>query len=319
MGFTEFPPLKPFKPPVGLSSGVRHTVISVASSHAVQAGILVVLASIPAGSMLKIRIQPPRDGSVLAVASNPGIDSPDTLDPNTVFELPPAKVESDPDRPTALPEHPSASPPSAIPVSRSTLAPVPEEFGGQTWMESERGEIPIGVVDASESNRATRVEDRTLQLEPQRTATVEQLERSDATEPPSLTRRLESDRTTAVEKSTPRAASSRPSIASKVAMPFSSSVAGVQTDSVPRPTFNVEPEYPRELLAQGVEGLVKLRVTVSAEGKPNAIRIHQSSGYAEFDAAAIAAVRRWRFEAGRRNATAVESTIVVPVRFQIER
>ncbi|MFM2094849.1 MAG: hypothetical protein RIS70_1973 [Planctomycetota bacterium] len=319
MGFTDFPPLKPFKPPVGLSSGVRQTLISVVSSHAVQAGILVVLASIPAGSMLKIRIQPPRDGSVLAVASSPGIDSPDSLDPSTVFELPPAKVQPDPDRPTTPPQHESASPQPAVPHSRSSLAVVPEDFSGQTWMESERGEIPIGVAEESESNRATRVEDLAVQLEPQRTATMERLDRSDATDPPSLTRPLESDRTAAVEKSIPRAASSRPSSASKVAMPFSSSVAGVQTDSVPRPTFNVEPEYPRELLAQGVEGLVKLRVTVSAEGKPGTIRVHQSSGYAEFDSAAIAAVRRWRFEAGRRNAIAVESTIVVPVRFQIER
>jgi len=79
------------------------------------------------------------------------------------------------------------------------------------------------------------------------------------------------------------------------------------------------PDYPASARRSGLEGLVKLRVSVSAEGAAEAIEIEVSSGHAALDRAAVDAVRRWRFEPARRDGRPIAGQILVPVRFRLDR
>lgn len=114
-------------------------------------------------------------------------------------------------------------------------------------------------------------------------------------------------------------ASTDASSAASNTAPFGSELAGAESIASPRRERNAEPDYPAELLARGIEGLVKIRVEVSANGKATRATIEKPSGHRQFDDAAVAAVRNWQFEPALRNGRPIASTIVVPVRFRIER
>jgi protein TonB len=81
---------------------------------------------------------------------------------------------------------------------------------------------------------------------------------------------------------------------------------------------NPEPDYPWASRRAGEEGRVVLRVEVSAGGIVEAIEIADSSGHRRLDAAALAAVRHWRFEPARIGDRAIATTVNVPVTFRLE-
>jgi len=89
------------------------------------------------------------------------------------------------------------------------------------------------------------------------------------------------------------------------------------------PDFNIsyfsnpEPEYPSLSRRQREQGLVKLRVHVTEEGRAGEVMLHMSSGYDRLDRAALDAVRRWRFRPAQRAGTPVPGWVVVPVRFEL--
>lgn len=80
---------------------------------------------------------------------------------------------------------------------------------------------------------------------------------------------------------------------------------------------NPSPVYPSASRRLGEEGRVVLRVAVSAEGLAERVEIKQSSGFRRLDEAARAAVERWRFVPARRGATAIESSVLVPLQFNL--
>lgn len=61
-------------------------------------------------------------------------------------------------------------------------------------------------------------------------------------------------------------------------------------------TRYVTPVYPKEALEQGLRGEVRVRVTVDAEGKVSDAVVLESNPPNVFDAAAVAAARKWRFK-----------------------
>jgi TonB family protein len=77
--------------------------------------------------------------------------------------------------------------------------------------------------------------------------------------------------------------------------------------------------YPPDLFRQGVEGEVMLYLRVDSTGGVirDSTRIESSSGYADFDAAALAAADGLRFSPATRGDTAVASPIQVPIRFSL--
>jgi protein TonB len=65
--------------------------------------------------------------------------------------------------------------------------------------------------------------------------------------------------------------------------------------SKPEPIYKTEIEYTAAARSEGIEGKLKLRITVGADGE--VIKVDVLASVApELDAAAVAAVRRWRFK-----------------------
>lgn len=80
---------------------------------------------------------------------------------------------------------------------------------------------------------------------------------------------------------------------------------------------NPQPPYPRAAKRSGLEGTVILRVLVGPEGKPQQIRVHESSGMELLDAAAVDAVLGWRFVPAKQGARAITAAVDVPIRFKL--
>ncbi len=85
---------------------------------------------------------------------------------------------------------------------------------------------------------------------------------------------------------------------------------------MPRVVSSVEAEYPPSALDEGREATVELFVTVADDGTVASAEIATSAG-ADFDEAALAAIRQWKFEPARRGDQAVQSRIRVPFEFAI--
>lgn len=82
-------------------------------------------------------------------------------------------------------------------------------------------------------------------------------------------------------------------------------------------TINPPPPYPRLARKLGHEGVVQLEALISVAGRVDDLRIAASSGHESLDAAALEAVRSWRFSAGQRNGQPVAMRVRVPVRFSL--
>ena len=86
----------------------------------------------------------------------------------------------------------------------------------------------------------------------------------------------------------------------------------------PRVIFKALPQYPGSALAEGLEGTALLSVFITKSGDAGKVEVSNSSGIADLDKAAVAAVSEWKFEAARRGGAAVESWYKIPVKFQIK-
>ncbi len=96
----------------------------------------------------------------------------------------------------------------------------------------------------------------------------------------------------------------------------------VATRTSPKPPMpvagNPPPRYPATARRRGIEGTVLVRLRVDQQGRVLAAEVLRSSGSKLLDAAAIAALRRWRFTPGQDQKGAVESTVTVPVEFALQ-
>lgn len=81
---------------------------------------------------------------------------------------------------------------------------------------------------------------------------------------------------------------------------------------------NPAPRYPLAARRAGEQGTVTLRVLVARDGLPMRVELERSSGSRHLDAAALEAVRAWRFVPARRGSDPVESWVLVPIVFRLE-
>ncbi len=89
---------------------------------------------------------------------------------------------------------------------------------------------------------------------------------------------------------------------------------------IANPRFRLPPSppaYPARARDLGQEGEVVVRARLDLSGAPEEVVVHRSSGFDLLDRAALAAVRRWAFEPGRRGGQAVPAWVQVPVRFAL--
>jgi TonB family protein len=82
-------------------------------------------------------------------------------------------------------------------------------------------------------------------------------------------------------------------------------------------TRAVPPEYPERALQQKITGSVTLEFTVDAKGEPQDVHVVSAEPAGTFDRAAIAAVRRWRYEPVVINNVPQEVTTRTTVRFTL--
>jgi len=81
---------------------------------------------------------------------------------------------------------------------------------------------------------------------------------------------------------------------------------------------NPSPRYPASARRAGTQGTVTLRVQVTREGLVARVDVEKSSGSPHLDAAALEAVKAWRFVPARQGAEPVESWVLVPIVFRLE-
>lgn len=80
---------------------------------------------------------------------------------------------------------------------------------------------------------------------------------------------------------------------------------------------NPEPVYPRRSRMLEEEGIVKLRVHVSADGKALDVQLFKSSGFSRLDDAALTAIQHWRFVPAKQGNQSIEGWVIVPVSFKL--
>ncbi len=89
-------------------------------------------------------------------------------------------------------------------------------------------------------------------------------------------------------------------------------------DHGPRVSEQSPPRYPRRALREGIEGTVRLTVSIDAMGNVVDVQIAQGSGSAELDRAAQDAVREWRYQPAIHDGQPVASTLEIPVDFKLD-
>jgi protein TonB len=86
--------------------------------------------------------------------------------------------------------------------------------------------------------------------------------------------------------------------------------------SQPSVLYKEEPRYTEEAKDDKIEGTVTLQLEITAEGRPENIRVKQSLGHG-LDENAIAAVQNWRFKPGVKDGQPVAVYANIEVTFHL--
>ncbi|MCB1228972.1 MAG: TonB family protein [Verrucomicrobiae bacterium] len=128
----------------------------------------------------------------------------------------------------------------------------------------------------------------------------------------------------------PKKTAPKPSSSPKPAPTSSESVAakpkkaapkaskGSSKTAPPRPLSPAAPNYPAAARKAGREGTTWVMVVVKSSGALRSARVHRSAGDSSLDNAALACVKRWRFEPGYRSGEAVEASALVKISFRLD-
>ena len=110
----------------------------------------------------------------------------------------------------------------------------------------------------------------------------------------------------------------------KSAIPLTLALAVMMTacgdrapDTPPRQLTSSPFHYPEELWDAGVEGETMLEIHVSRSGTVDSAKVRETSGYEEFDSAAVHGVTGLRFDPARRGTDSVAVTVLLPVQFHL--
>lgn len=87
-----------------------------------------------------------------------------------------------------------------------------------------------------------------------------------------------------------------------------------ELDQPPRVVYQPAPEYPPELKRRNIQGTVYIVFVVDKMGRV-VNPIIQKSAHSAFEAPALRAIKRWRFEPGQRKGQPVQFKMRVPITF----
>jgi protein TonB len=88
-------------------------------------------------------------------------------------------------------------------------------------------------------------------------------------------------------------------------------------DAKPLPIRTPPPEYPAELRDLNLAGTVVLAVSIDEKGEVTTCEVTKSTDK-RFEAAAVEAVRKWKFNPATKNKTPVSCKVTLPIRFAAE-
>lgn len=320
------------RPAPAKSVARKHWVFGLAGSSVWHCGVLAVLAAgLPTLRIAGCNWQPPSvevqqgRASVALMASVASQAQRQKSEPLEVAELPEVEIEVQPpelepvevevpkpdeslleadpwERPSETPPPPAADPPAA---REAAVEPVARREPQQA--DSQRVALP-----------ADTIERRQQDLE------VAAMER-----PPGTRQAAQP------QASTSAAATARPTIRKEAAQPNLDELAADEinaaaqaasaaskaregaVDELPRIVSNPSPVYPPQALLAGITGRVVLRVMVDESGAARRVNLLTSSGHEPLDAAALTAVRRWKFRPAQLDGKSVRYEVAVPVRFTL--
>ena len=86
-----------------------------------------------------------------------------------------------------------------------------------------------------------------------------------------------------------------------------------------QPIPNLDDYFPASCKRKGEEGVVILSIKVDRNGSPISAGVVASSGSDILDGAALAFYEKLKFDPANRDGTAVDTTIKLPVNFQLEQ
>lgn len=92
-----------------------------------------------------------------------------------------------------------------------------------------------------------------------------------------------------------------------------------EVDTHPRVMHKVPPSYPFRAKRRGVEGKVEVRFLVDKKGRVSQVSLIQAEPEGVFEESALKAVRKWRFEPGKKDGQPVATWVQVPIRFELSR
>ena len=96
------------------------------------------------------------------------------------------------------------------------------------------------------------------------------------------------------------------------------SSSGALTEAKPNYLKNPAPVYPWEARKKGWEGTVLLKTLIDKNGDPVIVEVEQSSGHSLLDETALKTVRRWKFRPAQLGNIPIESSVHVPIRFELK-
>ena len=82
----------------------------------------------------------------------------------------------------------------------------------------------------------------------------------------------------------------------------------------PVPVRTVAPEYPHQLKADGISGVVMVKCTIDEQGNVLGTDVVKSSNE-QFDKFATDAVKKWKFKPARQDGTPVSVQVTIPIKF----
>ena len=100
-------------------------------------------------------------------------------------------------------------------------------------------------------------------------------------------------------------------------LPAGSDAGVIPLLSDPNFRARTPPAYPRRAVELGQQGEVIVEALLDGAGVPQSVRVHRSSGFPLLDAAALDAVRAWRFVPAQQAGRPVAARVRLPVRFRL--
>jgi TonB family protein len=86
----------------------------------------------------------------------------------------------------------------------------------------------------------------------------------------------------------------------------------------PRKVTHVAPVYPASMQEAGLSGVVPVEAIIGRDGLVSSVRVLSAQAHPDLAAAAVDAVRQWRFTPTLLNGQPVEVAMAVSVRFDLE-